>query len=234
MKGVVYAITCTPNGAVYVGSTMRSFKQRWSEHRWYLRKGRHHSSRMQRCFKKYGEEAFAFSVVEHVSDLNFLLAREQFHIWRQDPEALMNSAPVSDSALAARLSNLGRVEPEDAKAKRLIAVRAGMAKVDHRAKFTDEVRARMSVSRRKRVMKPVTDETRLRISQAKKGCKTSRLAVERSVATRTAFIESEVDSWIRMRSEGKSFREIERITGRCRKVVARECARYLERSHGLA
>lgn len=31
-----------------------------------------------------------------------------------------------------------------------------------------------------------------------------------------------------IRSEGKSYREIERITGRCRRVIARECGERQE------
>lgn len=234
MTGVIYEIRCTANGAVYVGSTMRSHRQRWAEHKFALRRGKHHASRMQRCFNKYGEGSFEFSVVELVDDLNMLIAREQFRIWRHEEASLMNSAPVSDAALAARAVNLGRVEPADAKAKRLEAVRKALKGSDRKAKFTEEVRARMSESRRKRVMKPVSDETRLRISKAKKGCRVSRIAVEKSVATRTAFIHAEVEGWIQMRAAGMSFREIERVTGRSRKMLARELALFMGGADGVA
>lgn len=56
----VYAIRC-PAGA-YVGRT-RDMRVRWANHRAVLRRGKHHSRRLQAAWDKYGESAFQFEVV---------------------------------------------------------------------------------------------------------------------------------------------------------------------------
>ena len=40
---------------------------------------------------------------------------------------------------------------------------------------------------------------------------------------RNAFVAAESAAWRAMAAQGKSFREIERLTGRCRRVIARAC-----------
>ena len=196
--GVIYRITCTANGRVYIGSTRRDFNQRRLEHLHYLRKGNHHALQLQRCFSKYGEDAMSFDVIEFVEDANFVHAREQFQLWRHSGNLLNGTQDVSPGV-----------------------------------NFTPEVRAKMSASRKARESKPCSDETKAKISLAKKG-RASPRGVEASVAARTAFIAEEVDSWIAMLAAGKSYREIERITGRCRNMVARECKLRMKERHELA
>ena len=50
MSGFIYYITSGATGRIYVGSTSRNVKQRWSEHLHYLRKGSHHSPHLQRVY----------------------------------------------------------------------------------------------------------------------------------------------------------------------------------------
>src|SRR5512147_1108046 len=61
-KGV-YLIRNTVSGAVYVGSTGSSFRQRWHEHRSALRRGVHANIHLQRSWLKYGEGAFIFEIL---------------------------------------------------------------------------------------------------------------------------------------------------------------------------
>jgi group I intron endonuclease len=75
----IYAITCLTNNKVYVGSAV-SFRGRLKSHLSALRHGKHHSEYLQNCWTKYGEENFSFEVLEHVTDKNTLLAREQIAI----------------------------------------------------------------------------------------------------------------------------------------------------------
>lgn len=67
----------TPNGSVYVGSSI-NVTHRWQEHRWLLKKGKHHSSRLQAAYAKHGD-ALEFSVIEECDREKFN-EREQFYV----------------------------------------------------------------------------------------------------------------------------------------------------------
>lgn len=58
----IYAILNTANGKRYIGSAV-NFQKRWNAHLHYLRKGVHHSSKLQRSWNKHGEQAFQFEVL---------------------------------------------------------------------------------------------------------------------------------------------------------------------------
>lgn len=58
----VYAITHTSTGKCYVGSTVNLNKRR-NEHFGSLRRGDHHSLKLQRAWNNYGETAFKFEVL---------------------------------------------------------------------------------------------------------------------------------------------------------------------------
>lgn len=224
-SGVIYSISCNVNGKVYIGSTMRRPNQRRLEHLHNLRHGKHHSKYLQHCFNKHGEASLSFKVIERVEDANFLLAREQFQIWRVAGRCL-NSAEVADSHLAAAAVNTGRAQSAEERAMRSQAQRAATAAGTKKPReWTDKQRAEHSIILTGRTMPEVTETTRANISKAKKGCVCPPLAIERSVATRTAFIADEIPTWLKMRTGGMSFREIERRTGRSRRIIARECSR---------
>lgn len=74
----IYAITMDGR-PVYIGSA-RVMCYRWTQHRSTLRKGSHHSSKLQRAWDKYGEDAFSFEVVQIVDDLSAVAAAEQMWI----------------------------------------------------------------------------------------------------------------------------------------------------------
>lgn len=186
--GVVYRITCGANGRVYIGSTVRKANQRWLEHLHYLRNGTHHSRHMQNVFNKHGEESLIFDVVEVVEDRLFVLAREQFQLWRYQG-LLMN---------------------------RKLTINQGIS-------FTKEVRAKMSASRKARVMPAMTEATKRKISESNTGKKRTKESIAKNQASRLAWIEQERNVWLGMLRDGKSFRDIGRITGRSRKMIAREC-----------
>ncbi|WP_409456861.1 GIY-YIG nuclease family protein [Pseudomonas sp.] len=223
--GAIYTIECAANGKRYVGSTSRSPNQRRLEHLHHLRRGRHHSRRLQRCFDKYGEDSLAFSVVEVVDDLNMLLPREQFHIWRAEGVCL-NSADVSDSVHCARIANTGRAQSADERARRSVALLAAVAAGTKKSVcWTDEQRAAQSRILTGRKMPEVKASTRENISKALIGRACPDLAIKRSVETRTAFIAVELPGWLAMRAKGMSYREMEKITGRSRKMLERECSK---------
>lgn len=69
----IYTIT-TPNGSVYVGSSV-NIKARWSGHRSALRNGKHHSERLQAAWNKHGKN-LTFQIVM-ICDMEDLEENEQ-------------------------------------------------------------------------------------------------------------------------------------------------------------
>ena len=57
MAGLIYYITSKANGRVYVGSTTRSAKQRWTEHMHYLREIERLTGRCRRVIARACKEA---------------------------------------------------------------------------------------------------------------------------------------------------------------------------------
>lgn len=83
MTAGIYRITNTASGTVYVGQSV-AIGRRMASHRQSLKRGRHDNEHLQRAWNKYGEHAFRFEVVEVVSDLELLTAREQHWIDAHD------------------------------------------------------------------------------------------------------------------------------------------------------
>lgn len=75
----VYKITNLINNKVYVGSTLSSFKERFRQHRKYLRGNYHHSSKLQNAWNKYGGDNFTFDVIEITDNLTTRI-RESYWI----------------------------------------------------------------------------------------------------------------------------------------------------------
>lgn len=82
--GGIYSIRCVGSDSdrVYIGVTRRSFKERWRNHRYEMRSGKHGNSILQNSYNKYGEGAFLFEIVERVDDgdTKFLSERENYWI----------------------------------------------------------------------------------------------------------------------------------------------------------
>ena len=74
----VYKITNIINNKVYVGSAF-DINVRWCKHLNELKKNKHHSSKLQRAFNKYGLPNFKFDVIE-ACDKKVLLEREQYYL----------------------------------------------------------------------------------------------------------------------------------------------------------
>lgn len=79
MNKGIYKIVNKVNGKVYYGSS-KNLRQRFIDHRKTLKKGAHHSSHLQKAWKKYGKESFEFIVVELVENENLLIQREQQYL----------------------------------------------------------------------------------------------------------------------------------------------------------
>ena len=83
MTSGIYLITvkrCPLPARGYIGHSS-NLKERERDHLSLLRRNRHPNIRLQRAWRKYGEQAFAFSVIE-VCSVDVLIQREQFHLDR--------------------------------------------------------------------------------------------------------------------------------------------------------
>lgn len=74
----IYQILCAASGEIYVGSSVQIYV-RWHQHRYFLRRGTSNCLKLQRAWKKHGEQAFRFSVLEECSP-GVLEQREQHYI----------------------------------------------------------------------------------------------------------------------------------------------------------
>lgn len=102
----VYKIINILNGDYYVGSSIDLLK-RFSAHRKMLRKGNHHSIKLQRAVDKYGLDSFYFVIVE-VCSIDDMLNLEQKYI---------NSGCTYNVSLSAGCPMLGRKHNESTKDK---------------------------------------------------------------------------------------------------------------------
>jgi group I intron endonuclease len=127
----VYVIQHLASGRRYVGSAV-SFKKRWREHINAIERGVHHSSYLQRCWRKHGPDAFSFTVALYCDREN-LLMYEQALIDFYQPE--FNSNPTAGSMLGFRMS-------AESKAKLSVAAKRTKNFTGHR--HSDESKQRIS------------------------------------------------------------------------------------------
>jgi group I intron endonuclease len=77
--GCIYNIINKINGAIYIGSTVRTDpRKRWWRHTKDLRSNIHHSRHLQRAWNKYGGDKFQFKIVEIVDDEKILIVEQHY------------------------------------------------------------------------------------------------------------------------------------------------------------
>ena len=75
----VYAIINTETGDVYIGQAT-VLKARLVQHLALLRAGKHKTTRLQAAWNEYGEEVFAFAIIEEC-DPRWLSDKESYYIF---------------------------------------------------------------------------------------------------------------------------------------------------------
>jgi len=188
MVAGVYMILNTATGKGYVGSAV-DFRWRRNKHFSELRRGIHHSPKLQRSWDKHGEEAFIFKPLLFC-DRSKLLMYEQLAIDGYDTfENGYNALKTAGSRLGMKLSEEAR--------QKLIASKLGKKRPPFSAewlanmakskvgkqkclgyKHTEEAKANMSKARlAKHIPRSpnwkITDEGRAKISATHKGNKYS-------------------------------------------------------------
>ena len=148
----IYAIVNLKNQKHYVGSAV-NLRKRKGVHLAELRAGRHHCSKLQNAWNKYGENAFRFDVLEVVADKEQLIEREQFYIDATLP--FYNSARIAGSSLGRVLSDETR--------KKISEALTGGTRV-----FSDEHRKNISEATAGKKKQPLSDERKRQISEQQK------------------------------------------------------------------
>lgn len=156
----IYMILCVPNNKAYVGQSS-SIKRRWSEHRKYLRHNKHPNDYLQKCWNKYGESSFLFSVLDNSPPNEELEAKYCEMI---DEELRLNvrgftpaTRHSEETKLKISLANKGKRPAQ----KTLDACR----NKNLGSKHTEEHKRKISSSLKGRVCSP---ETKAKISSANK------------------------------------------------------------------
>lgn len=79
----IYKITNLITNKVYIGSS-KNLNKRYKEHFNSLKNNNHHSSKLQRSYNKYKENAFKFEILEECN-IDKLIEREQYYMDNYKP-----------------------------------------------------------------------------------------------------------------------------------------------------
>lgn len=138
----VYVIRNKLNDKRYVGSTSRmGIQQRWWVHKNDLKKGRHHSIRLQRSWNKHGPDVFEWLVIEKCEPAE-CVSREQVWIDTFDssnPKRGYNISPTAGSRLGAVTSEETKQKQRLAKLGKKLGPRSEIHKQRLREAFKNRV-----------------------------------------------------------------------------------------------
>ena len=161
----IYSITNKLNGKKYYGST-HCFYNRLREHRWMLRGNKHYNLHLQRAWRKYGEDAFRFDIVQEISVEHLLLVEQAF---------IQQNTDGYNIAAFAEAPARGRKRPPCSEETRKKLSEAGKGRTPPSQKGkprSAETRKRMSEARHGKggfQGKTHSEETRKKMSEAHKG-----------------------------------------------------------------
>lgn len=99
----IYQIRNINTGQIYIGSSANrsGMGGRFAQHRLALRRKSHSNSRLQNSWNKYGEDVFAFEVIEFCQK-NLTILREQYYIDNLNP--YYNILRIASSRLGSKFS----------------------------------------------------------------------------------------------------------------------------------
>lgn len=179
----IYAILNTATDKRYVGSAV-NIRKRWTVHRHYLRKGTHHSSKLQRSWNKHGEIAFQFDILLNCIE-NSLCYYEEFFIARfnattnqgYNVEKIVRGRKITAPETRAKLAEASR------KRGQTLATRAKMSALKKGKPLTDEHKRALRGPRGKlenirlsklgeknpNFRKSRSEDTKLRIAESQRG-----------------------------------------------------------------
>jgi group I intron endonuclease len=192
---------------IYIGSAVL-FAQRKRQHLHLLRKGNHHSRKLQNHYNKYGEADLVFKIITGCPKEQ-LIAMEQFYIDALNP--WFNATPIAGSTLGLKMSEESRKRIGKAAKGRVAWNKGKKMSLEYREKlskihtgvkrnpFTEEHKHNLSLSQKGKTNKgktpwnkgkktgPQTEETKQKRSRALKGRKLGPYPPERGQKIREAW-----------------------------------------------
>jgi len=144
----IYAIVNNTTKGMYIGSAI-NMTRRLNTHRQLLRKNKHYSLHLQNAYRKHGETAFSYEIVEFVSNKTELIDREQ--VWIDFFKPTYNKRKKANSPLGTKHSDETRMK---------------MSLAHKNKVFTDEHRANLSKARKG---VPISESQKALLSELHKG-----------------------------------------------------------------
>lgn len=148
----IYVIVHIKSSKIYIGQT-NDFRKRWRGHKSALLRGEHGNHHLQSAWNKYGEKAFKFQILEHCS-IEQLDEREQYWLDIYIPKGICYNF-ATDVVAPMR----GHPFTEEHRQKISIALKGKPRSEEHCRK--------LSLANKQR--SPMSDETRNKMSESKKG-----------------------------------------------------------------
>jgi len=143
------------NERFYIGSAI-NLHSRKAEHLWHLRKGTHHSKKLQNHFNKYGEDDLIFIVIEPCLP-EFLIIIEDRYL---NPLPYFNICPVAGNVLGRKCSELTKQKIGDSNKGKTKGIKLSRERIEQHSK-------RM-IGNKYREGKPTSDWQKKRASECSK------------------------------------------------------------------
>lgn len=157
IKSGVYQIVNIETNERYIGST-KNFNSRKAHHLYELRKRKHRTKKLQCAYNEYGEDVFAFLILEYVqTNRERRVEREQYWMDLLHPEY--------NEVLIARCSIPRSARTKEAKKKISISMKKRWQDPEYRANYS---KARKGKTSNRKGVK-LSEETKEKIRQANLG-----------------------------------------------------------------
>lgn len=152
----IYKIYNIINNMFYIGSSSR-IRDRWYGHYLDLKNGTHTNRYLQNAWNKYGEEYFYVELIENPLKED-LLSREQY--WLDITKCYERVIGYNISRVAG--SPMRGLKASDDTRRKMSLIRTGK-------RHLEESKKKIGEANRRRECKPISEETRLRLSKAASG-----------------------------------------------------------------
>lgn len=158
-KTGIYIIKNEINGKIYVGSSI-NIERRYKLHKTLLNKNKHHSSKLQRAYNKYGKDKFFYEIIQYCNK-EVLIKNEQYWINHFDSfNNGYNSLPNANS-------RTGYIATENEKKKNSEA-KKGNKNPMFGKKHSKESLDKISEASKNRIRKPFSEESKKKMSETHK------------------------------------------------------------------
>jgi len=174
---LIYRATCLVNGKCYVGKSNRSLEERIKNHLYTVKRGS--KSAFHCAIRKHGVESFKWEILDKALFVDMLSDMEIFYICKNKC-----IVPNGYNMTAGGEGSLGYVPSIETREK-MSKMFSGENNPFYGKKHTEETRNAIREKRLGKKVGPFSDDHKKKISDALKGKKKSKEAVEHMIAAKT-------------------------------------------------